>query len=167
MKIPNSYVGLLTEEAVELTEGVLDKDEQASARNVVKGKKAVKTKARAKAKAAAKKGKGKGAADSPKVFDKRRLDRFWAGEVIDVNTGKTMIPVCKGCTLTKDENFHCRWKGYYPREERPRICTKTWNFGFNQWASLLHVVRFLWQCHLKEHPEESCPWDFDAIAGPH
>ena len=163
MKVPLKYIGCLTTDAVEFTEGVLEADEQKAVRTVVERKKHEATK-RAAAKVKGKKGTAAASSREPiRKLDKRRLEDRWKGGSIELDIAKLYLPSFKGITLVKDSTFHCRWKGYFPREQRPRISTKAWSLAVTQWSALLHVLRFLWKCYLEVHPHEHCLWDFDGM----
>lgn len=70
------------------------------------------------------------------------------------------LPSVAGCTISKDERLHYRWKVSYPADEAPFTCSKVWNQTTTQRSALLVVLRWAWAAHVK-HTGEPCPYNLE------
>jgi hypothetical protein len=76
---------------------------------------------------------------------------------------KTLLPVIKGCAMTKDTVRHFRWAAQYPLPAPRHTVSKAWNTtGFSEATSLEFCLTKIWAWHT-ESTGQACPFVFHAL----
>lgn len=74
---------------------------------------------------------------------------------------KEYLPRIQGCNLVLEELWHARWKCTYPRQEPPRMVSRSFGetCGVSSEDALSFVLRTVWGWHTAQ-TGEPCPWQF-------
>ena len=79
----------------------------------------------------------------------------WTKEQID-----PFIPKVTGCCISRDGTLHMRWKVKYPNAVPPFSTSLVWNDAVSERDSVLFCLQWVWREHVRNNPEEVCPWIF-------
>lgn len=144
----STWSTMLTENDASLVDGLLDADDVKEVRQAV-----VEKAAAAKKRSDAQKAPAKGPR-APRKMAIAEQQEYTA------DFGRQFIPKVKGCSLSKDEALHYRFKISYPTGAPPYSTSCAWSSGVSQRQALMHCLRWAWDHHTRVTGERP-PHTFD------